>query len=93
MEVIKLNCLGLTCPEPLTLLRNTIRHAAPRQIIELLSDDPVSLRDIPAFCKFMHHTLVRQPETPDEFLFIIKKGISHYSISSTLDSTTFTDHS
>lgn len=76
METIKLNCLGMTCPEPLTLLRNTVRHAAPGQVIEILSDDPVSLRDIPAFCKYMHHTLVKQPKTKNDYLFIIKKDIS-----------------
>ena len=53
MEIIQIDCIGLRCPEPLTLLRNQIRKANEGQIFHLLSDDPVSLRDIPSFCKFM----------------------------------------
>lgn len=62
MNIVKLDCRGLCCPEPLTILRNAVRAGLPGQIFELLSDDPVSLRDIPAFCKFMNHTLVSLPD-------------------------------
>lgn len=75
MDTVKLDCRGLCCPEPLTLLRNAVRAAQPGQEIELLSDDPVSLRDIPAFCKFMKHTLVSMPNEKNPYLFIVKKKV------------------
>ena len=55
MDTITLDCRGMKCPEPLTMLRNAVRKANSGQIVELLSDDPVSERDVPAFCKFMKH--------------------------------------
>lgn len=73
MDTVKLDCRGLSCPEPLTLLRNAVRSAQPGQVIELLSDDPVSLRDIPAFCKFMNHSLVSMPNEKNPYLFVVKK--------------------
>ena len=58
---ITVNGLGLECPEPLQLLRKCVREAKEGQLIEVLSEDPVSRRDIPAFCEFMKHTLVSMP--------------------------------
>ena len=72
-EIIHIDGLGLSCPEPLTLLRNAVRKAAPGQIIEIDSNDPVSLRDIPAFCNFMNHKLLKVPDYKEDFTFIIKK--------------------
>ena len=73
MSVIRLDCSGLSCPEPLMMLRNAIRNAEEGQIIEIISEDPVSLRDIPAFCNFMHHTLLSMPDKEHPNLFIVKK--------------------
>ena len=73
MESIKIDCRGLHCPEPLTVLRNAIRKAQNGQRVELLSDDPVSLRDIPAFCKFMKHKLISLPNENFPHLFIVEK--------------------
>lgn len=70
---IVINAKGLICPEPLTLLRNAVRKSQSGQIIEIESDDPVSLRDIPAFCSFMGHELLDIPDLKNNFTFIIKK--------------------
>lgn len=74
MEIIELDCRGLSCPEPLTILRNTVRKAEPGQEIHILSDDPVSLRDIPAFCKFMGHTLQAMPCNDNHLFIVLKKS-------------------
>ena len=68
-----LDCRGLSCPAPLTQLRHLGRKAEPGQEITLLSDDPVSLRDVPAFCNFMGHKLVSLPDDQHPHRFIIKK--------------------
>ena len=73
MKKIYLDCLGLTCPEPLTLIRSRIRHIDKGDILEVLSDDPVSLRDIPAFCNFMGHKLKMQ-DNDNSYMYIITKG-------------------
>ncbi len=68
------NGLGLSCPEPLMLLRKRVRESKSGDLIELLSDDPVSLRDVPAFCEFMHHALVSLPDAEHPHRFLIRKG-------------------
>lgn len=68
------NGLGLSCPEPLMLLRKCVRESTSGQLIELLSDDPVSLRDVPAFCSFMSHELISMPDELHPHRFLIKKG-------------------
>lgn len=65
---------GLECPEPLMLLRKCIRETQNNQLIELISEDPVSLRDVPAFCNFMHHTLVSLPTNDHPHSFLVRKG-------------------
>ncbi|MGN0902924.1 MAG: sulfurtransferase TusA family protein [Succinivibrio sp.] len=76
MEIIILDCSGMCCPEPLTVLRNAVRNAAPGQIFHLISEDPVSLRDVPAFCKFMGHELISLPDNKSPNLFVIRKKSS-----------------
>lgn len=73
-QVKTVNGLGLSCPEPLMLLRKCVRESESGQVIELLSDDPVSLRDVPAFCSFMNHELISMPDEQHPNRFVIKKG-------------------
>ena len=69
-----INGLGLTCPEPLMLLRKCVRESNSGDLLPLFSDDPVSLRDVPAFCEFMHHPLVSLPDAEHPHRFLIRKG-------------------
>lgn len=66
--------LGLDCPEPLMLLRKSVKDSAVGDLIALYSDDPVSLRDVPAFCDFMGHELVSMPDAEHPHRFVIRKG-------------------
>lgn len=75
MDSIKeVNGLGLSCPEPLMLLRKCVRESEAGQLIALYSDDPVSLRDVPAFCDFMQHELLELPNEAHPHRFLIRKG-------------------
>lgn len=73
MTLKKLDCRGLSCPEPLILLKKLVREGASGDIFEVLSDDPVSLRDFPAYCRFMKHTLLAMPDDEHPHLFRIQK--------------------
>ncbi len=75
-KIIRLDCSGLSCPEPLTILRNAVRNGAPGQIFELISEDPVSLRDVPAFCRFMGHEILQLPDEAHPHLYRIRKKSS-----------------
>lgn len=73
-SVITVDGSGLTCPEPLMLLRKCVRSCEKGQLIELISEDPVSLRDVPAYCEFMNHELVAMPDEEHPARYLIRKG-------------------
>lgn len=72
---LELDALGLRCPEPVMLLRKSIRQLEAGQILHLIADDPSTKRDIASFCRFMEHQLVAQDTQAKPYLFWIKKGL------------------
>ncbi len=69
-----LNTIGLRCPEPIMLLRKKIRHMQEGEILLILADDPATTRDIPSFCQFMDHNLLKSDLENTPFKYWIKKG-------------------
>lgn len=53
-----LDTRGLNCPEPVMMLHQQVRKAAPGALIRLEATDPSTQRDVPKFCQFLHHELV-----------------------------------
>ncbi len=53
-----LDALGLRCPEPVMMVRKTVRNMQPGETLLIIADDPATTRDIPGFCTFMEHELV-----------------------------------
>ena len=45
-----LDTLGLRCPEPVMLVRKTVRNMAEGETLLIIADDPATTRDIPGFC-------------------------------------------
>ncbi|MBR0573060.1 sulfurtransferase TusA [Pasteurella atlantica] len=70
-----LNTLGLRCPEPIMLVRKTIRNMQEGDILLITADDPATTRDIPSFCEFMNHQLVDFQTETIPYQYWIKKGI------------------
>lgn len=70
-----LDTLGLRCPEPVMMVRKTIRTMQPGETLLIIADDPATTRDIPGFCRFMEHQLVSQETTQIPFQYLIKKGL------------------
>ncbi|WP_139309778.1 sulfurtransferase TusA [Teredinibacter haidensis] len=71
---MKVDASGLTCPEPVMMLHNAVRDASPGDLIEVVATDPSTLRDIPRFCSFLEHELVKQEDDGQTYMFWIKKG-------------------
>lgn len=69
----QLDALGLRCPEPVMMVRKTVRNMEPGQTLLITADDPATVRDIPSFCRFMGHELVEQHIEQLPFSFLIKK--------------------
>ena len=72
-DIIRLDCMGMTCPDPLNALRAALRGSRSGQQVMIMSDDPASLREIPGFCTFIGHKLIAAPSQPDDHTFIVEK--------------------
>lgn len=73
-EIKILDTLGLRCPEPVMMLRKTVRKMQEGELLTVIADDPATTRDIPSFCRFMEHTLVESDIEKKPYSYLIKKG-------------------
>ncbi|MEG3756322.1 sulfurtransferase TusA [Psychromonas arctica] len=71
----QLDALGLRCPEPVMVIRKTVRKLAVGDMLEIIADDPATTRDIPSFCRFMEHQLVEAQTDTIPYRYLIKKGL------------------
>ncbi|UDG79231.1 Sulfur carrier protein TusA [Candidatus Ecksteinia adelgidicola] len=70
-----LNILGLRCPESIMIIRKTIRNVNHGETLLIITDDPVTPRDIPCFCYFMNHTLIIKKIDVMPFYYLLQKNI------------------
>lgn len=69
-----LDASGLRCPEPLMLVRNKIMDMESGQLLEVIATDPSTSWDIPNYCTYLHHDLVRREEVDKRYYYLIRKG-------------------
>ncbi|MCQ1058764.1 sulfurtransferase TusA [Photobacterium sp. DNB23_23_1] len=65
---------GLRCPEPVMMVRKTVRKMAEGDTLLVTADDPSTTRDIPSFCRFMDHTLIAAETESLPYRYLIRKG-------------------
>lgn len=70
-----LEAQGLRCPEPVMMIRKTIRTMNEGETLLVQADDPSTTRDIPSFCRFMDHTLLAQQTQNLPYQYLIQKGL------------------
>ncbi|GAB5500005.1 MAG: sulfurtransferase TusA [Pseudohongiellaceae bacterium] len=68
-----LDATGLYCPEPVMMLHNKIRDLAEGDLLKLEATDPSTTRDVPKFCMYLGHELVREEQQGDQYLYWIRK--------------------
>jgi tRNA 2-thiouridine synthesizing protein A len=66
-----LDAQGLTCPEPLMLVRNRVREMRKGEVLYVVATDPTTERDFTNFCRFMGHELVSHD---------VREGVHHYRL-------------
>ena len=71
---VKLEAEGLRCPEPVMMIRKTIRNMQSGQILLIVADDPATKRDVPSFCEHMDHQLVDQQIAELPYQYWIRKS-------------------
>ncbi len=69
-----LDTTGLLCPEPVMLLHKAVREVEFGDCIKVIATDPSTQRDIPKFCEFLGHELLRQLTEENTFVFHIRKS-------------------
>jgi len=68
-----LDALGLRCPEPVMMVRKTVRNMQVGETLAIVADDPATTRDIPGFCTFMEHELVAQETGSLPYRYLLRK--------------------
>ncbi len=68
-----LDASGLFCPEPVMLLHNKIRDIEVGEVVQVLATDPSTQRDIPKFCTFLGHELLKQQELDGSYCYWLRK--------------------
>jgi len=67
-EDARLDARGLYCPVPILRTRNRLKLLPAGATLLVLSDDPVILVDMPAFCQSHGHDYLGHTEGPDREL-------------------------
>ena len=65
---------GLVCPMPITKAMQAIKKIRVGQVLEILTTDPGSKRDIPIWAKVTKQELLSTEELgPESFRFLVKR--------------------
>lgn len=68
-----LDARGLFCPEPVMLLHKKIRELNYGEMVVVTATDPSTSRDIPKFCHFLGHELLKSSTQDGEYVFCVRK--------------------
>lgn len=69
-----LETLGMRCPEPVMMVRKTVRNMAVGETLLVIADDPATTRDIPGFCRFMEHELLSSETNNLPYRYLLRKS-------------------
>ena len=61
------------CPIPVLRLRRRLEKVEIGETIKLIATDPMTLIDIPNFCREADHVIEETHENKEEIIYIIKK--------------------
>lgn len=71
----ELDATGLFCPEPVMLLHNAIRDLGEGAVLKVQATDASTQRDIPKFCLFLGHELIKSTAEDGNYCFWIRKRV------------------
>ena len=69
-----LDATGLQCPEPVMMVRLSMRKMQVGETLLIIADDHSTTRDIPKFCTFMEHELLSSDIEQTPYRFLIRKN-------------------
>ncbi|ETI57892.1 sulfurtransferase TusA [Marinomonas profundimaris] len=68
-----LDATDLLCPEPVMMLHVEMRKLAGKEVLKVIATDPSTTRDIPKFCQFLGHKLIKQIQEENCYYYWIEK--------------------
>ena len=69
-----LDARGLTCPLPILKTKKAIASLTSGEVLEVMTTDPGSVKDLDAFCAQTGHQMVSSQQVAGEFVFQIQKS-------------------
>ena len=69
-----LDAIGLLCPLPVLKARKRLKPLPMGAVLQLLSDDPAAVIDVPHFCNETGHAFLGMCEGSDHQVYLIRKG-------------------
>jgi tRNA 2-thiouridine synthesizing protein A len=69
-----LDCKGLQCPMPVIKTKLKMDAMGAGKVLRMITSDPGSCKDIPAWAERVGHTLISTENTDDGFVFLLQKG-------------------
>jgi len=73
-SVVTLDARGLSCPMPSVRTALALEGMEPGQVIEILTDDPVSKKDLPVWAQSTGNELIAIEEDGSTIKIYLKKG-------------------
>lgn len=70
-----LDMQGLNCPLPIMQTKKTMTGLDPGETLEVLANDPNSVRDFESFCRATGNTLLEQSEMDGVYRFLLQKNL------------------
>lgn len=71
-----LDATGLLCPLPVLKARKRLSALGPGDVLELRTDDPAAVVDVPHFCAEAGHELLDSNEDGTAHIWVIRKASS-----------------
>lgn len=68
-----LDTQGLYCPEPVMMLHGVVRKMSAGEVVKIIATDPSTERDIPKFCNFLGHPLLKSEKSGDLYYYWVQK--------------------
>ena len=69
----ELDTRGLNCPLPILKAKKALAEMASGELLKVVSTDPGSTRDFPAFAKQTGNELVEQQSVGAEFIHLMRR--------------------
>jgi TusA-related sulfurtransferase len=70
---IVLDTRGKFCPVPIIETSQAIKNLHAGGVVEVISDDPAIVEDLPAWCKSTGHTIRSSRQVGEDYHYVVEK--------------------